>query len=65
MLVEVEQPGIGKMKVVGSPLHLSETPGEVYAGAPLLGQHTRQVLADILKMGPEEIDNMRKEGLIG
>ena len=32
MLVEVDQPGIGKMKMVGSPIHLSETPGEVYAG---------------------------------
>ena len=64
MLVEIDQPGIGKMKVVGSPIHLSENPGEVYAGAPLLGQHTEEVLKNLLNMTPEEIGILRKEGVV-
>jgi CoA:oxalate CoA-transferase len=64
MLVEIDQPGIGKMKFVGSPIHLSETPGEVYAAAPLLGQHTAEILQKLLKYTPEEIAALRAEGVI-
>ena len=64
MLVDVDQPGIGKMKVVGSPLRLSENPGEVYTGAPLLGQHTEEILGSLLKMTKGEIEDLRKEGVI-
>jgi CoA:oxalate CoA-transferase len=64
MLVEIDQPGIGKMKVVGSPIRLSENPGEVYAGAPLLGQHTEEILGGLLKMTQGEIETLRKEGVI-
>ena len=64
MLVEIEQPGIGKMKIAGSPLRLSETPGEVYAHAPLLGEHTEEVLTGILKLSGEEIAALKKEGVI-
>jgi len=42
MLVEVDQPVVGKMQISASPFKLSETPGEVYAPAPMLGQHTRR-----------------------
>jgi CoA:oxalate CoA-transferase len=64
MLAEVDQPGIGKMKIVGSPLRLSETPGEVYAPAPLLGEHTEEILRDRLKLSAAEILDLRKEGVI-
>jgi CoA:oxalate CoA-transferase len=64
MLVEIEQPGIGKIRIPGSPIHLSETPGEVYAPAPLLGQHSEEVLKDILGYPQEEIDQLKREGVI-
>ena len=64
MLVEIDQPGIGKMKIVGSPIKLSETPGEVYAPAPLLGEHSEWVLRKILNYSDEEIKTMKKEGVI-
>lgn len=64
MLVEIEQPGMGKLKIVGSPLRLSETPGQVYARAPLLGENSEEVLSGILKMSPAEIDSLKKEGVI-
>ncbi|HET6478030.1 MAG TPA: CoA transferase, partial [Dehalococcoidales bacterium] len=34
MLAEIEQPQMGRIKIAGSPIHLSETPGQVYAPAP-------------------------------
>jgi CoA:oxalate CoA-transferase len=64
MLVEIEQKGIGKMKIAGSPLRLSETPGRVYQGAPALGEHTEAILASILKKKPSEILALRNEGVI-
>lgn len=64
MLVEIEQPGIGKMKIAGSPFRLSETPGRVSRGAPLLGEHTEEILLSLLNMQQPEILRLRKEGVI-
>ncbi len=64
MLVEIDQPRAGRMKIAGSPIHLSETPGKVYAPAPLLGEHSEEVLKDILGYSQEEIDKLKKKGII-
>jgi crotonobetainyl-CoA:carnitine CoA-transferase CaiB-like acyl-CoA transferase len=47
MVVEVEHAKAGRMKTLGLPLKFSDTPGAVCRGAPTLGQHTREVLADL------------------
>jgi CoA:oxalate CoA-transferase len=64
MLVEMEQPGVGKVRMAGSPIHLSETPGEVYAPAPLLGEHSEEILRNVLGYPQEEIDQLKCEGVI-
>jgi CoA:oxalate CoA-transferase len=64
MLVEVDQPGVGKMRIVGSPIRLSETPGEVYAPAPLLGQHSEEVLRKVLGYSVEDIRTLKDENVI-
>ena len=64
MLVEIDQPGIGKMKIAGSPLRLSETPGRVYRGAPALGEHSEEILMTLLKKKKAEITALRREGVI-
>jgi len=64
MLVEVDQPGIGKMKIAGSPIKLSETPGHVYAPAPRLGEHSDWVLREILTYTDEDIETLKKENII-
>ncbi|MDI6860610.1 MAG: CaiB/BaiF CoA-transferase family protein [Caldisericia bacterium] len=64
MIVEIEQPKVGKMRIVGSPFKMNETPGEVYAPAPLLGQHTIEVLKDLLNYPEEKINELRKEGVV-
>ncbi len=63
MLVEIEQKGIGKIKIAGSPFRLSETPGKVYRGAPSLGENTAEILSSLLDLSPEEILNLKDEGV--
>jgi len=64
MLVEIDQPIVGKMRVCASPLKLSETPGEVYAPAPMLGEHSAQVLHEVLGYSREKIAQLQNEGVI-
>ena len=64
MLVEIDQPIVGKMRVCASPIRLSETPGEVYAPAPMLGEHSEQVLQEVLGYTRERIDQLKAEGVI-
>jgi CoA:oxalate CoA-transferase len=63
-LVEIDQPRVGKMKIAGSPIRLSETPGSVYAPAPLLGEHSDSILKEILGYAQTEIDALKQEGVI-
>ena len=46
MIVEVEHPTAGKMKIPGVPIKFSETPCAVEKPAPILGQHTDEVLKE-------------------
>jgi CoA:oxalate CoA-transferase len=64
MLVEIDQPRVGKMRIVGSPLRLSETPGEVYAPAPLLGQHSEEILEKLLGYAKQDIEALKREKVI-
>ncbi|MBP2667189.1 MAG: yfdE 2 [Firmicutes bacterium] len=48
MIVEVEHPVAGHLKMAGVPIKMSATPGVVERPAPLLGQHTAELLKEIL-----------------
>ncbi|HYL81330.1 MAG TPA: CaiB/BaiF CoA-transferase family protein [Candidatus Acidoferrum sp.] len=65
MLVEIDQPVVGKMQVCASPLKLSETPGEVYAPAPMLGEHSEEILREVLGFSREKIAGLKAAGIIG
>jgi len=65
VLVDCEHPTAGKVKVVGPPVRLSETPGGVRTPAPLLGQHTDAVLREALGLDDKEIDRLRRLGALG
>lgn len=65
MLVEHEHPVAGKVRMVGVPVRLSETPGAIRTPAPLLGQHTDEVLSDRLGLDDGEIERLRRAGAIG
>jgi len=58
MIASVEQPGMGQIEIAGSPFRLSETPASVRAPAPLLGEHTTQVLRDVLGYDERRIQSL-------
>ena len=64
-LVECDHPVAGKVRVVGPPARLSETPADVRMPAPLLGQHTDQVLRERLGLDDGQIRRLRSAGAIG
>ena len=63
MVVEVEHASIGPVKTLGLPVKFSRTPGKVRAGAPLYGEHTREILAEH-GFSAEEIDAFDREGAV-
>ena len=64
-LVEMDHPRAGKVRMVGAPVRLSETPGAVRTPAPMLGEHTDEVLQALLGLGAEEVAALRAAGAIG
>ena len=64
-LVEMDHPRAGKVRMVGAPVRLSETPGSVRTPSPMLGEHTDEVLRDLLGLGAEEIAALRGAGVLG
>jgi CoA:oxalate CoA-transferase len=65
MIVDSEHPVAGKVRLVGVPVKLSETPGSIREPAPLLGQHTEEVLQAYLRMSQTEIAELRRAGVLG
>ena len=63
MMVEVEHPVEGTVKVLGIPVKLSETPGKIRRPAPLLGEQTEETLMD-LGYAKEEIADLRERKVI-
>ena len=64
MVVEVEHPTANKIKLVGIPVKFSETQGSIRLPPPLLGQHTQEILSDLLGYSQEEIDALGQEGVV-
>ncbi len=61
MVVDIEHPKAGATKGIGIPVKFTETPGEIRRPAPLLGQHTREVLAEA-GLSEEDIDRLVADG---
>ncbi len=64
MIVEVEHPLAGKVKITDTPIKLSLTPGKVEKASPLLGEHTEEILNKLLGFSKEEIKSLKKEGVV-
>jgi glutaryl-CoA transferase len=64
MLVEMEHPKVGKLKLVGSPMKLSKTPVQYRIPPPLLGEHTESVLHEVLGYDKEKIARLKENKVI-
>ncbi len=65
MVVEVEHPVAGKLKMAGCPVKLSEAPAKwLRRPSPLLGEHTGEVLGDCAGISPEDVDRLRGDGVV-
>ena len=54
---------IGPMRVLGVPFHFEKTPGEIQRSAPLLGEHTKEILRE-LEYDDDQIEKLAREGAI-
>ena len=64
MITRVAHQITGDVEVPGVPIKLSETPGNVDAPAPSLGEHTTEILTDVLKMSPDEVAKLKQDGVV-
>ena len=62
-VVEVDHPERGKYLTVGNPIKLSDSPAEVVR-SPLLGEHTDEILKEVIGFGDEEIAAARDAGAV-
>lgn len=64
MMVEVEHPTAGPVEMVSVPVRLSETPGAIRRPAPTLGQHSGEVLRELLDLSPDTIAGLIEQGVV-
>ncbi|HYB20129.1 MAG TPA: CoA transferase [Thermodesulfobacteriota bacterium] len=63
MVVEIDHPMRGKIKMLGSPIKLSDSPVEVKA-APLLGANNEEIYHSLLGLDAQKLEEMKKEKII-
>jgi len=64
MVTEVEHPACGPMKLVNTPVKYSFSKPSIRTPPPTLGQHTNEVLEGLLGMSPDDIKDLRSQGVI-
>lgn len=64
MKITLPHPKAGSVSLVASPVRMSKTPVEYHNAPPLLGQHTHEVLASMLRLDVAQIERLSGEGVI-
>ena len=64
MVLEMAHGSGAKVKVIANPVRLSETPPDYRIGPPMLGEHTEEILGDLLGFDAEELAGLREKGVI-
>jgi CoA:oxalate CoA-transferase len=64
MIVDLRQSNGGALTVVGSPFRMSATPGAVWTAAPRIGEHSRQVLKELLGYSEIRIDELERDKIV-
>ena len=63
MLVDLEDPDLGTVHNIGIPVKLSVTPGQIRTRAPMLGEHSAEVLLEH-GFGQQEVDEFISAGVV-
>lgn len=63
MIVEVNHPKAGKTMLPGIPIKMSKSPGSIRQPAPLLGQHTSEILRDVFGYSRDQIARFEELGI--
>jgi crotonobetainyl-CoA:carnitine CoA-transferase CaiB-like acyl-CoA transferase len=64
MIVEVDQPVSGKVKLIGSVYKMSKTPGDRKKIIPAVGEHNQEVYSKLLGIDAQEMQKLKEEGVI-
>lgn len=65
MTFEMQHPTAGPIPLVASPIRMSETPVAYRHAPPMLGQHTREVLSEVLGMTEDNLNDLKQQGVFG
>jgi crotonobetainyl-CoA:carnitine CoA-transferase CaiB-like acyl-CoA transferase len=64
MFVDIEHPVYGPVKITGTPLKLSETPGRIESLAPLPGAHNEEIFVGLLGHSRQDLERWREQGVL-
>ena len=64
MFVEMDHARAGKIKLINFPVKFSETPAQLKTPAPLLGEHNRELLTELMGFNEEKIKELMQKGVI-
>ena len=64
MLIEVEHPVAGKLRLSNTPVKLSRTPGGIKGRSPSIWQHTDEVLRELLNVSEEDLERLHEAEVI-
>ena len=63
-IVDLEHPQLGRIRDIGAPFKLPESPGGPRRPAPLLGEHNREVYDTFLGFGTEDLARLHRDGIV-
>lgn len=64
MVTEIDHPWAGMIKMLGLPIRMEGTPSSIRRHPPMLGEHTDEVLAEMLGLDDEQIQALRNDGIV-
>jgi len=65
MIVEYDHPQVGKVRLPGNPIKMSDMVGTISKPAPMLGEHTDAILETLLSLSAAEIAALHQNGAVG
>lgn len=64
MVQEVDHPDCGRIKLVNTPVKYSHAKPGIRTPPPTLGQHTDEILGEMLGLGKEDISRLKQDGVV-